>query len=91
MDPGYETVVELQDLLWTLAAYLLHGTIVFLHAGLACFLLGTGLHDLLLPGLDGKWLRRLGASPVGSPDASPLGAIRITLGPTPRAPTGDFA
>ncbi len=58
MDPGYETVVELQDLLWTLAAYLLHGTIVFLHAGLACFL---------------------------------LGAIRITLGPTPRAPTGDFA
>ena len=58
-------------------------------AHFVCFLLGTGLHDLLLPGLDGKWLRRLGASPVGSPDARPLGAIRITLGPTPRALTGD--
>ena len=80
MDPSYETVVDVRDLIWTLAAYVLHGGIVVLHASLACFLLGTGTHNLLLPRLDGAWLRRLGATGIGGPRTRVFGAVRIALG-----------
>lgn len=49
MDPSYESVVEARDMVFTLGAYLIHAVIVFLQAGLACFLLGTGLRSLLAP------------------------------------------
>ena len=61
MDPSYEDIVEFKDRVWTLAVYLLHGGMVFVHAGLACFLIGSGVHNLLGPDRDGKWLRRLDA------------------------------
>jgi hypothetical protein len=80
MDPNYETVVEVAGLVWTLVAYLLHGVIVVVHASLACFLLGTGAHNLLFPDLDGVWLRRLGASGIGTPPTRVFGAIRVALG-----------
>ena len=80
MDPGYETIVDLSDLIWTLAVYVLHGVIVFLHMSLAAFLLGTGTHNLLLPQRDGIWLRRLGATGIGGSRRRVFGAVRIALG-----------
>jgi hypothetical protein len=80
MDPSYETVVDVSDLIWTFAVYALHAGIVFLHASLACFLLGTGMHNLLLPHRDGLWLRRLGAIGGGGPRTRVFGAVRIALG-----------
>ncbi len=47
MDPSYEWVMEVTGLVWTLVAYLIHGAIVFVHLGLACFLIGTGVRDTL--------------------------------------------
>jgi hypothetical protein len=81
MDPGYETVLDVRELIWTLAVYVLHGVIMFLQAGLAGFLLGTGAHNLLLPRRDGVWLRRLGATGIGGgPRRRMFGAVRIALG-----------
>ncbi len=80
MDPSYETVVDVRDLIWTLAAYLLHGLILLLHTGLAGFLLGTGVHNLLLPRRDGAWLRTLGVTGIGGPRTRVFGAVRIALG-----------
>ena len=34
MDPGYETLIETENLIWTMAVYLLHGGIVFLQTNL---------------------------------------------------------
>lgn len=80
MDPSYETVVDIRDLIWTFSVYVLHGVIVFLHASLACFLLGTGTQNLLLPRRDGVWLRRLGATGIGGPRTRVFGTVRIALG-----------
>ena len=80
MDPSYETVVDLSDLIWTLVVYLLHGAILFFHVSLACFLIGTGAHKALRPDADTRWLRRLGATGFGSPSAKLMGSIRIVLG-----------
>ena len=88
MDPGYETVVDVMDLIWTLAVYLLHGGVVFVQASLACFLLATGAHGLLFPRSDGPWLRRLGATGSASPRGRGLGALRIGLGLLLFAPLG---
>jgi hypothetical protein len=80
MDPGYETVVDVMDLVWTLAVYAIHGFVVFVHASLACFLLGTGAHALLRPDRVGTGLRRLGVTGVGAPGARVFGAVRVLLG-----------
>lgn len=80
MDPGYETIIDLSNLIWVPVVYALHGSIVFLQASLACFLLGTGAHNLLKPRLDRPWLRRLGATGIGAPHARAFGAFRIALG-----------
>jgi len=80
MDPGYETVVDVMDLVWTLAVYGLHGLMVFVQASLACFLVATGLHGLLVPRLDAPWLRRLGVAGIGAPEARAFGATRLALG-----------
>ena len=61
MDPSYETIIDTQNLIWTMLVYLLHGGIVFLQTSLACFLLGTGAHNLLAPDLDRAWLHKLGS------------------------------
>ncbi len=80
MDPGYETIIETKNLIWTMAVYLLHGGIVFLQTSLACFLLGTGAHNLLTPDLDRGWLRKLGAIGIGGPKTRLFGGIRIAFG-----------
>jgi hypothetical protein len=63
-----------------MAVYLLHGGIVFLQTSLACFLLGTGAHNLLRPDLDRKWLRNLGAIGIGGPRTRLFGGVRIAFG-----------
>jgi len=80
MDPGYETIVEMKNLIWTMAVYLLHAGIAFLQTSLACFLLGTGAHGLLMPDLDRGWLRKLGAVEIGGPSTRLFGGIRIAFG-----------
>lgn len=80
MDPGYETIIETRNLIWTMAVYLLHGGIVFLHTSLACFLLATGAHNLWMPDLDRAWLRKLGAIGIGGPRTRLFGGVRIVLG-----------
>jgi hypothetical protein len=80
MDPSYETVVDIRDLIWTLVVYLLHGGIAVAHASLACFLLGTGTHNLFRPDADGVWLRRFGVTGFGGSRTRLFGAVRIALG-----------
>jgi len=80
MDPSYESVIDTENLIWTMLVYLLHGGIVFFHASLAGFLLGTGLFGTLAPDLDRSWLRALGATSIGEPNARLLGGIRLALG-----------
>ncbi len=80
MDTSYETIIETENLLWTMAVYLLHGGIVFLQASLASFLLMTGAHNLVMPDLDRGWLRALGAIEIGGPKTRLFGAIRIAFG-----------
>ena len=80
MDPSYETIVDVMGLLWTLFAYLTHGVIVFLHVGLACFLLATGAHDTLRPDRASTWLRRLGAVGGAESSARIFGVLRLVLG-----------
>ena len=80
MDPNYETIIDTENLIWTLAVYLLHAGLVFLHASLACFLLGTGAHNLLMPNFDRGWLRRIGAIEIGAPRTRLFGGVRIVLG-----------
>ncbi len=76
MDPSYETVVPVMDLVWTLFAYLIHGASVFVQVGLASFLLGTGASGLVSPDRAGPWLRRLGVVSR----MRTLAALRIALG-----------
>jgi hypothetical protein len=76
MDPSYETVVPIADLVWTMLVYVLHGVIAGLQVALALYLLGTGLLGLIRPELDGLWLRRLGVTP----NTRVLAALRVGLG-----------
>jgi hypothetical protein len=80
MEPNYETIIDTQNLIWTMAVYLLHGGLVLLQASLACFLLGTGAHNLLMPNVDRGWLRKLGSIEIGGSSTRTFGAARITLG-----------
>ena len=80
MDPGYESVIDTENLIWTMLVYLFHGGILFLHASVAGFLLATGAHGLFTPDLDRSWLRKLGAISIGEPNTRILGAIRLALG-----------
>jgi hypothetical protein len=80
MDPGYETIIETKNLIWTMAVYLLHGGIVFFQTSLAFFLLATGAHNLLAPDLDRGWLRRLGTIVPGGPRTRLSAGIRIVFG-----------
>ena len=80
MDPGYETIIETKNLIWTMAVYLLHGGMVFFQTSLAFFLLVTGAHNLLAPDLDRGWLRRLGTIVPGGQRARLSGGIRIAFG-----------
>lgn len=80
MDPDYETIIETKNLIWTMVVYLFHGGFVFLQTSLACFLLGTGVHNLFAPDLDRTWLRKIGSIGVAGPWARAFGSARIALG-----------
>jgi len=80
MDPSYETIIDTQNLIWTMLVYLLHGGIVFLQTSLACFLLGTGTHNLLAPDLDRGWLHKLGTIIPGGSRTRLAGGIRVAFG-----------
>jgi hypothetical protein len=79
MDPTYVNVVDPQDMVWTLLAYLVHVGVVGAHVGLATFLLIGGGYDLMRPGRAGRWLRRLG-SLAGAERLRTLAALRLALG-----------
>ncbi len=80
METGYETIIDTQNLIWTLVVYLMHGALVLVQTSLACFLLATGAHNLVLPDLDRPWLRRLGAAGIATPHTRAFGGIRVLLG-----------
>jgi len=80
MDPSYETIIDTQNLIWTLIVYLLHGGMVFLQTSLACFLLGTGAFNLFAPDLDQGWLRRLGMIIPGGSRTRLSGGLRVAFG-----------
>ena len=80
MDPSYETILDTENLIWTMLVYLLHGAIVFFHASVAGFLLVTGSLGLFAPDFDRVWLRRLGAISIGLSNTRRLGAVRTLLG-----------
>jgi hypothetical protein len=80
MDPSYETIIETENLIWTMAVYLLHGGIVFFQTSLACFLLGTGAHNLFAPNADQRWLRKLGTIIPGESRTRWSGGVRIGFG-----------
>ncbi len=80
METGYETIIDTQNLIWTLVVYLIHGALVLVQTSLACFLLATGAHNLLFPDLDRPWLRRLGAAGIATPHTRAFGGIRVLLG-----------
>jgi len=80
MDTGYETIVDTQNLIWTLGVYLLHGGLIFVQASLASFLLATGAHNLAFPNFDRGWLRSLGSAGIATPHTRAFGALRILLG-----------
>ncbi len=80
MEPSYETIIETENLIWTMAVYLLHGGVVFLQTSLACFLLGTGAQNLLVPDLDRSWLRKLGGIVIRGPRTRLSGGIRVVFG-----------
>jgi hypothetical protein len=86
MDPSYETVIDTENLIWTMLVYLLHGAILFFHASVSGFLLATGSLGIFAPDLDRGWLRRLGATSIGQSNTRMLGAIRLFLGLTLLAP-----
>jgi len=79
MDPNYETIIETQNLFWTMLVYLLHGAVLFFHASLSGFLLVSGIFGLAAPDFDRPWLRTLGAISIGQPNTRALGAIRLGL------------
>jgi hypothetical protein len=79
MDPNYETILETENLIWTMLAYGIHGVIVFLYASLSGFLLATGVLGLATPDFDRPWLRTLGTVSMGEPNTRFLGAIRLGL------------
>ena len=80
MDPNYETILDTENLIWTMLVYLLHGSMVFFHASVSGFLLVTGSLGLFAPDFDRIWLHRLGAISVGQPNTRILGAVRLVLG-----------
>ena len=80
MDPNYEAIIETENLIWTMAVYLLHAGIVFFQTSLAGFLLATGALNLLMPNLDRGWLRKLGAIEIDGPRTRSFGGVRIAFG-----------
>jgi hypothetical protein len=73
-------VLEPGNLVWTGVGYGAHGVMLALQLFLALFLLLSGLAALLQPGLESKWLRRLGAARLGAPDSRGYEVQRIVLG-----------
>jgi len=80
MNPGYETIVDFSTVVWTMSAMLIHGMMVVIQVGLIVFLIVTGLIAWLAPGLDARWVRRLGAVRAGTENTHASAAARIALG-----------
>ena len=65
MDPSYETVVDPVAMVGAGIGALIHVGLLAAQIGLAIFLVASGIHGLVFPDRDGKWLRRLGATHPG--------------------------
>ncbi len=79
MDPGYETVLDASELIWTMVGYLVHGAFMALHVAFASYLLASGALTLFAPGREGPWLERLGLS-FPTPPRRGLAGLRMILG-----------
>lgn len=79
MNPGYESVIDTANLVWTLAAMLIHGAVVAAQLGLALFLAATGVHNLFFPDSDTSWLRRFGAVRIVATATRRIGGMRLGL------------
>ena len=80
MDPSYVSVVDPNDLGFTLFAYLLHAASSAAQIVLALFLAVTGAWRLAAPRVDRRGLRGLGLPPVAPGDAGTWhGPVRLAL------------
>ena len=81
MDPGYQNVMDFSNVLPTALAFGIHVAMVFVQAGLAVFLIGSGAHSLFLGDRETPTLlRRLGVARIAGPGARKHGAGRVGLG-----------
>ena len=80
METQYEPIIEIGELIWVGVVYMIHASVLAMHTGLASFLLATGAHQLLAPGADGPWLRKLGFTPGEVPQARRFAFARIGVG-----------
>jgi hypothetical protein len=78
LSPGYETVIDPSTIVWTLSAMVIHAVMLAIQVGLILFLIVTGLLAWSAPGLDARWLRRLGAVRAGT--ARDSAAARVAIG-----------
>ena len=79
-EPSYEMVLEPGNLVWTMVGYGAHGAMLGMQVFLALFLLIGGLLVLVRPDSAPQWMRRLGATRVGTPDARGIGFLKVVLG-----------
>ncbi len=80
MDPGYQNVMDLSNVLPVALALGIHVAMVFVQASLAVFLIGSGAHSLFLGDRETPTLlRRLGATRIAGPGARRHGASRAGL------------
>ena len=79
MDPGYESVIDTSNLVWTLVAMLIHGAIVAAQVGLCLYLAATAIHNLFFATSDAPWLRRLGAIRIVAEASRRIGTMRLML------------
>lgn len=80
MNTGYESVVDPTTIVWTAVAIIIHVAIVVSQLGLSLFLIATGLHNLIFPGTDTVWIRRLGGIAIVSSATAKVGGLRLALG-----------
>ena len=80
MEPGYETVIDLSTIVWTLSAMLIHGVMATAQLGLCALLVASGLLAWFAPEFDRPWLRRLGFAGALTPRSGFWAAARVVLG-----------
>jgi len=81
MDPDYSILVDPATVVPTLFASLVHIVALASELGVGLFLIASGAHDLLRPGHDSPWLRRLGAiRGAAGQGGRRSGGVRLVLG-----------